>query len=185
MRAIVQLLLIIFSLGAGPAPATPRITVIQNWDGEFLPNGGSLALSPVAAGTTDSLRFRIKNTGDTSLTLTDASSLVSGPCVSLMETPRTEVAAGDSAYFRLRIQCSTPGTFAGTVTIFSNDPDTPTYRFTVTGPVLPSHAGDLVQANYASPQRLSVSVMNASTLRGSLVFITEAQRHRGGGGKVA
>jgi hypothetical protein len=144
MRAIVQLLLVLFSLGATTTPATPRIAVIQNWDGETLPNGTSLALSPIAAGTTDSLRFRIKNTGTTSLTLNAATNLVSGSCFSLMETPRTEVAAGDSAYFRVRIQCSTPGTFIGTVTIASNDPATPTYRFTVTGPVLPAHAGDLV-----------------------------------------
>jgi hypothetical protein len=139
-----RLLVIVLTLTSRSASATPNITVVQNWDDAALPNGAWLALSPVVTGTTDSVRFRIKNTGNTSLTLNDATSLVSGSCFSQIETPSTIVPAGGAAYFRVRIQCSTPGIYVGNIIISSNDPDTPTYRFTVVGPALPASAGDLV-----------------------------------------
>ncbi|HWS70791.1 MAG TPA: choice-of-anchor D domain-containing protein, partial [Thermoanaerobaculia bacterium] len=123
--------------------ATPNIAVLRDWDNVVVPNGGTFAFSPVAAGVSDSRLFRIANTGNTSLTLTNPDTMVSGQCFHEIVTPTTPILAGGVSYVRVRILCNAPGSYSGTVTVASDDPDTPSYRFTVTGTVLPPPAGDI------------------------------------------
>ncbi len=134
-----------FSLsGNVTAPPPPDISVWREWDGGAVANGGSVSFAnTIPAGAPDSLRFRISNNGTTSLNLTNATALVSGTCFSQIETPVTPVAAGGSSYVRVRLQCATAGTYTGTVTISSNDPDENPYRFYVTGTVTPPPPPDI------------------------------------------
>lgn len=119
------------------APPGPDIAVFRTWDNVAVPDGGSFTFTdPVVAGTSDSRRFRITNTGTVPLNLGNPANLVSGPCFHLIETPATPIAAGASGFFRVRILCNTPGTYTGAVSIQSDDPDENPYDFTVTGTVV-------------------------------------------------
>src|ERR1051326_2659362 len=119
-------------------PPGPDIAVFRNWDNVAVPDGGSFTFpDPVVAGVSDSRRFRITNTGNAPLNLTNPPTLVTGKCFPLMQTPATPIAAGASGWFRVRILCNTPGTYTGTVSIQSNDADEGSYDFTVSGRVMP------------------------------------------------
>jgi len=122
--------------GAVTAPSLPDIAVFQDWDNVAVPDGGSFAFPDVVAGSPDSRRFRITNTGNGPLTLGNPAALVSGACFSQIETPATPIAAGASAWFRVRILCSTPGTYTGTVSIQNDDADENPYDLTVSGRVV-------------------------------------------------
>jgi hypothetical protein len=120
-------------------PPGPDIAVFRNWDNVAVPDGGSFTFpDPVVAGVSDSRRFRITNTGNAPLNLTNPTTLVTGPCFHLIETPATPIAAGASGWFRVRILCNTPGTYTGTVSIQSDDADENPYDFTVSGTVTPA-----------------------------------------------
>ncbi|HEX4953158.1 MAG TPA: choice-of-anchor D domain-containing protein, partial [Thermoanaerobaculia bacterium] len=113
-------------------PPAPNITVAQNWDGANVAKGATITYTPnVPAGQADSRRFNITNTGNANLNITNAASLVSGTGWSLIETPVTPIAPGATSYFRVRIQSATAGTFTGTVSIASDDPNDSPYSFTV------------------------------------------------------
>jgi hypothetical protein len=121
------------------APPGPEIAVSRSWDNVAVPDGGSFMFpDPVVAGTTDSRRFRITNTGNAPLNLGNPAALVTGPCFHQIEAPVTPIAAGASAWFRVRILCSTPGPYTGTVSIQSNDADENPYDFTISGTVVPA-----------------------------------------------
>jgi len=121
------------------APPGPDIAVFRNWDNVAVPDGGSFTFpDPVVAGTSESRRFRITNTGNAPLNLANPATLVSGQCFHLIETPVTPIAAGASSWFRVRILCNTPGTYTGTVSIQSDDADENPYDFTVSGTVVPA-----------------------------------------------
>ncbi len=148
--------------GTVTAPPAPDINVLKNADGSNVPQGSSVNIGTTVAGTPTSLRFQIVNSGNAALNLSNAASLVSGACFSQIETPVTPVPVGGISYFRVRLQCSTPGSYAGTVSIVSDDPDESPYSFTVTGTVTPAAAPDIsVLKNSdgsAVPQGSSVNI---------------------------
>ena len=127
----------------GAVTAAPEIAVFRNWDDGPVPDGGSFTFPDVVAGSPDSRRFRITNTGNAPLNLANPAALVTGPCFSEIETPATPIAAGASAWFRVRILCNTPGTYNGTVSIQSNDADESSYDFSVSGKVVAPPGPDL------------------------------------------
>jgi hypothetical protein len=129
--------------GAVTAAPSPEIAVFRNWDDVPVPDGGSFTFPDVVAGTSDSRRFRIANTGNAPLTLGNPASLVSGPCFHQIETPVTPIAAGASAWFRVRVLCNSPGTYTGTVSIQSNDADESSYDFSVSGRVVAPPGPDM------------------------------------------
>lgn len=121
----------------GPPPPAPDIAVYQDYDSIEVPQGGSSTINTTPVDQASSRRFRITNLGNADLSISNPSSLVSGTCLSLSEVPATPVLAGGNAYFRVRLYCSGPGTYNGTVSIQSNDPNEASYAFTVTGTVTP------------------------------------------------
>jgi hypothetical protein len=129
--------------GAVTAAPAPEIAVFRNWDDVPVPDGGSFTFPDVVAGSPDSRRFRITNTGTAPLSLGNPATLVTGPCFHQIETPVTPIAAGASAWFRVRILCNSPGTYAGTVSIQSNDADESSYDFTVSGRVVAPPGPDI------------------------------------------
>lgn len=116
---------------------TPDIAVYQDYDSIEVPQGGSSTINSTTVNQASSRRFRIANLGNGDLSIANPAGLVSGTCLSLSETPTTPVPAGGLGYFRVRLFCSTPGTYSGTVSIHSNDPNEATYSFAVAGAVTP------------------------------------------------
>ncbi len=141
---VVVLALLVPLLAAQRSVAAPVLSVAQ---GSTAVAKGSTYTFPstTPVGTPTSVLFTINNTGNASLNLTNASSLVSGTAFFEIATPTTPVAAGGSTSVRVRLQSGIPGTFTGTVSIASNDPVNPTFTFTiqgtVTGPVISVQQG--------------------------------------------
>ncbi len=129
--------------GTVTAAAAPDIAVSRNFDGVAVPQGSSQNIGSTNPGVAISMRFQIQNTGTAPLNLSNSTTLVSGTCFSQIETPVTPVAVGGISYFRVRLQCSTVGSYSGTVSILSDDPDESPYNFTVTGSVVPATAPDI------------------------------------------
>ncbi len=113
----------------------PDIAVVKAWNGYAIANGGSFTFPSVAAGTATSRRFGITNSGSGALSLSNATSLVSGTCFQQVETPSTPIAVGGTGYVRIRVLCSTPGSYTGHLRIYSNDPDENPYSITLYGTV--------------------------------------------------
>ena len=78
--------------------------------------------------------FTIHNTGTDDLNL-DLSSVVLPGDYSLLTPPPAVIGAAGSANFTIRLDAGTAGVHAGTFSIGSDDPDTPTYSFTLTANV--------------------------------------------------
>ena len=123
-RSFVFLLALALLLPAAGALAAPQdINVVQAWDGGGLASGSWFIFPTTGTGIADSRRFRIDNTGDATLTISNANSLVSGTCFSQIETPSSSLGGHTSTYFRVRVFCTQAGDYFGQVTINSNDPD--------------------------------------------------------------
>lgn len=126
-----------FAYGNANPVFAPEISVVRAYDGQLIPDGGSVDLGTTPAGSSTSLRFRIDNTGNSTLTISNAGSIVSGSCFQLIETPSSTVFASGSTYFRVRLLCDSPGLQTGSVSIINNDSNENPYNFTVTGTVQP------------------------------------------------
>ncbi len=124
-----------FNLVGTVSTLLPNLAVLRAWDGSPVAKGSTVAIGTSTVGVATSLRFRIENSGAGNLNLTDPTALVSGSAFSLIETPQSPVAPGSSAYFRVRLQGAGSGTFFGTVSIRSDDPEDSPYEFTVSGVV--------------------------------------------------
>lgn len=119
-------------VSSGPAP---EIRVVSG-DGVTLSNGGLYTSFPsTTPGAPVSRAFTIYNDGDATLTISNPSSLVSGAGFSLIVVPPASIAAGSSGVFRVRLMSSSPGTYTGTVSIQSNDPDENPFTFQIRGTV--------------------------------------------------
>ena len=124
-------------LGGGSPPPEPEIAIYQDYDSIEVPQGGASTIDSTTVNVASSRRFRIANLGNADLSIANPAALVSGTCLSLSETPTTPIPPGGLGYFRVRLYCPSPGTYAGTVSIQSNDPNEGTYSFTVSGTVTP------------------------------------------------
>ncbi len=127
-------------VNSGPATltvTTPDIALARDFDGSPVNAGSSVAIGSTAVNTSTSVRFRITNTGNGSLELSNATTLLSGACFHLIETPTTSIPVGGAGYFRVRLMCTTAGSYTGSVSVLSNDPDESPYVFGVTGTVTP------------------------------------------------
>lgn len=125
MKSIRFFVLSLFAalLLASSAFAQSDIAVSRAWDNVNVPNGGAYAFAPTGTNIPTSAQFRIRNTGPATLQIFNASSIVSGPCFHLIETPSSFVGPGSSTTFRVRVLCAVAGFYNGQVTIQSDDPD--------------------------------------------------------------
>jgi Bacterial Ig domain len=111
----------------------PEIVIREDYSGAEVAMGANASIGTTPVNVSRSKRFRIENAGSAPLSVSNAASLVSGACFSQIETPSTPIAAGGTGYFRVRLLCSSAGSWSGTVLILSDDPDEATYSFAVTG----------------------------------------------------
>ncbi len=124
-------------------PAQPNIYVVQQWDSQQVPDGGSytfgerqiLALPVVAT-------FLVCNLGGDDLFLFNHSTMVTGDGFSRgFGSPASFVAPQNCSQLKLRFDVDDPGTYTGTVSIVSNDPDDDPYSFTISGTAVGSDTG--------------------------------------------
>ncbi|MBK8664151.1 MAG: choice-of-anchor D domain-containing protein [Ignavibacteriales bacterium] len=84
----------------------------------------TLKFGDVIAGNSSDLGFRVSNTGDTALTVSNV--VATGTGFSYSGDTGFTVNINDSSEVTVRFAPVTTGDFTGTLTITSNDPDTPT-----------------------------------------------------------
>lgn len=118
--------------GTGPQP---DIRVVSG-DGVTISPGLLYTGFPsTPAGTPTSRAFVIYNDGTADLTVSGVT--VTGSAFSLIVAPPATIAPGSSGVFRVRIHAATAGTYNGTVSVGSNDPDENPLGFSVRGTVTP------------------------------------------------
>lgn len=91
----------------------------------------TLKFGDVIAGNSSDLGFRVSNTGDTALTVSNV--VASGTGFSYSGDTGFTVNINDSSEVTVRFAPVTTGDFTGTLTITSNDPDTPTKTVQLSG----------------------------------------------------
>src|SRR5262249_2831774 len=95
---------------------------------------GSDAFGSTVIGTPITKTFTVKNAGTATLTLSDPISLPSG--VSLASDFGTiTLAAGASTTFSVRLTAASAGSYGGTLSFGTSDPNNNPYTFTVSGTV--------------------------------------------------
>lgn len=120
---------------AGTVTDVPRpdVALYLDYDGSPLASGDTDSLGAADPGATTSTRYRITNTGDALLRILDLQ--VSGSCFSLVESPAASVPAGGSTTFRVRFQCAYPGSYTGSLSLWTDDPDENPIALNLTGVV--------------------------------------------------
>ena len=117
-----------------PPGSAPNM-VVQQPEGTDLASGSaSVDFGTVLAPARSVRRFLIRNTGNLDLTLGNRT--VTGPQASefTLGTPTaTTLVAGATTFLDVTFAPGAPGTRAATLTIASNDPDTPSFVITLTG----------------------------------------------------
>jgi hypothetical protein len=126
-----------------PQPA-PAIRIVSG-DGVTVGNNGSYDFASTAQNVAVSRGFTIYNDG--TLPLQVSGPALSGEGFSIVQAVSpTTINPGTSGSFRLRLQSCLPGTKSGQVSLSTNDPRYPTFRFnlsgTVTGPRIRVVSGD-------------------------------------------
>jgi hypothetical protein len=91
----------------------------------------TLKFGDVIAGNSSDLGFRVSNTGDTALTVSNV--VATGTGFSYSGDTGFTVNINDSSEVTVRFAPVTTGDFTGTLTITSNDPDTPTKTVQLSG----------------------------------------------------
>jgi subtilase family serine protease len=114
------------------APSGP-IAVL--FDGNTaIANGGSDSFGSVLVGATDNKTFTVKNNGSTTLTLSNLSVPTGFTIVSNFGS--TSLAPGASTTFTISMNTDSAGSYSGTATFATNDPNNNPYQFNVSGTVL-------------------------------------------------
>lgn len=128
------------------SPSTANFTVatrldpdinIKNSSSNTVPNGGTQSVGTVATTATTNASYTIENNGNmdlsvTSVTFSNHNNVIPSN-TSLASTPSGTVTAGNTTAFSVDFNPTAGGTFSFDVTVASNDPDTPSYTFTIDG----------------------------------------------------
>jgi hypothetical protein len=129
-------------VNVGPVPqALDGTTVI----GE----GGSDPFGTTTVGQALTRTFTVTNNGDQPLNLGSLAVPAGFTITSSFGT--TTVAAGASTTFSVQLNTAVVGSFGGSVSFSTNDPNVPTYRFTVSGSVTASTLVETVWVDDSTP----------------------------------
>jgi Protein of unknown function (DUF1573) len=120
---------------AGTVNLAPHLRVVQYWNNVTVVPGGVVTFPDVAVGSPESLQLLLVNDGPGTLAVNNPTALVGGACYSQLDQAPASIAAGQNAGVRVRLQCGTAGVQAGTFSVSSNDPLTPTYGVNLSGAV--------------------------------------------------
>ena len=112
---------------------TPQATAALFDAGTSIANGGSDSFGTTTPGVPATKTFTVKNTGTANLTLS-ALSVPAGYTIA-SNFASTTVVPGSSTTFAVQLTAASTGTYSGTVSFTTNDPNTTTYSFAVSGTV--------------------------------------------------
>jgi hypothetical protein len=122
-----------------PVPA-PQIRITDNGNaGAVVLKGSTINIGAVPPNTALTRTFTIANTGTTTLSITNNTSFLSGPGFSLSgSSPAGSLSPGSNTVFTVRFLASTAGTYTGTISFSSNDPDDNPFTFYLQATVNPT-----------------------------------------------
>lgn len=116
-----------------PPPGQPEIVVVRQWDSQPVLHGGGYDFGSWDVGDLPQARtFLVCNDGTARLDITSIPQIVSGSGFSKGTGPAGMIAPGNCSQLQLRFEVEAPGSYTGTATIHSNDPDGD-YTFSLTG----------------------------------------------------
>ena len=101
--------------------------------GSAMLDEGTDALSGTVAGAGTQLAYSIVNLGNANLTLTTPVAAAVSNCTISVVSPVSPVSASADTPLLVTVTPTTPGTWSATVSIANNDPNEPTYNWTLTG----------------------------------------------------
>lgn len=115
------------TVGSGPSP---QIRITDNGNGgTTVAKGSTVNLGSTSASAALSRSFTITNTGSSTLTLGNPSSFLSGSGWSVTSFPSGSLAGGGSTNFSVRFQGGSPGSYPGSISFTTNDPDDNPFSF--------------------------------------------------------
>ncbi len=113
---------------------TPNIVVNDDASGVFIPNAGKIIFPIVELNASLAQALNVLNVGDASLNI--SSVVVAGDFIKDSSLDVAIVAPNTQRYLSVEVNTSSIGNKTGTVTINSNDPDTPAYVINLEGRVI-------------------------------------------------
>lgn len=119
---------------------TPQIRVTDNGNGgAVVVKGSSINLGSTTPNSPRDRTFTITNTGTSTLTISNNTSFVSGLGFSMIgSSPQSSLGPGSSTTFTVRFQASAQGSYLGTISLLSNDPDDSPFSFNLQATVGPA-----------------------------------------------
>lgn len=120
----------IFLTGTVTVPLAPQIQITDNGNGGVVvAKGSTVNLGNVPVNTTATRTFTLKNIGNTTLTISNPTTFVSGVGYSVWSSPSNTLGSGSSTTFTIAFQSGSSGTYTGTASLASNDPDDNPFTF--------------------------------------------------------
>lgn len=188
--------------GTVSAPATPQIQVTDTGNGgAVVAKGSTINLGNVQPNSPITRTFSIANTGTATLSISNNTSILSGTGFTLASSSGNSVNPGSNTIFTIRFSAGSAGTYTGTVSIASNDPDdnpftfflqatvvppTPVVTLTATDPAAAENPLDSGQitltrtGSTASPLSVNVSISGTATNGTDYNFINTTQTFAAG-----
>ncbi len=116
--------------GTVSSPPAPQIRITDSGNnGALVVKGSTVNLGSAPPNSPITRTFSIANTGNATLSITNNTSILSGTGFTLASSPGNSVNAGGNTLFTVRFQTNAAGTYTGTVSLASNDPDDNPFTF--------------------------------------------------------
>lgn len=158
-------------------PDTPSYTVYLSGRGYTEPNISvvppALNFGTIISGQTSTLNITVSNTGSANLVISSVSSPASPFSITGNTCLFTTIAPGGSCQITVKFAPTTVGTFNSSITIASNDPDTPNVTVNITGTSILTNVdvnplsinfGDVTVGSSSSPQNVTVRNIGVNDL---------------------
>jgi hypothetical protein len=116
--------------GSATAVPAPQIKVTDNGNaGAVVTKGSTINLGTLLPNSALNRTFTVTNTGTATLSITNPTSFLSGAGFSIYSSAPNSLSAGSNGIFTLRFQAASAGSYSGTVSLSSNDPDDNPFTF--------------------------------------------------------
>jgi hypothetical protein len=120
----------VFLTGSVSAPLAPQIRITDNGNGGALVTKGSTVnFGNVPINTTATRTFTLTNTGNATLTISNPTTFVTGAGFAVWSSPTNTLGAGSNTLFTISFRSGASGTYTGTASLASNDPDDNPFPF--------------------------------------------------------
>jgi hypothetical protein len=116
--------------GSASAVPAPQIKVTDNGNaGAVVAKGATINLGSLLPNSALNRTFTVTNTGNATLSITNPISFLSGAGFSIYSSAPNSLSPGSNGTFTVRFQAASAGSYSGTVSLASNDPDDNPFTF--------------------------------------------------------